>query len=137
MALDLSWITSNHLRKTEGSLKTQVSVALFRIVRERCLRRINNSRIFSGGREFGGGGEPEVTTQESTIQPGRTTTLTFNHPDNRKRLMKPVVNATDKIWLRGEYDFPWICRKTMLACRYTGSRRVGLIAARLSVMLKW
>ena len=94
---------------------------------------------FSGGREFGGGGEPEVTTQESTIQPGRTTTLTFNHPDNRKRLMKPVVNATDKIWLRGEYDFPWIhvCRKTMLACRYTGSRRVGLIAARLSVMLKW
>ena len=52
----------------EASLKMQVSVALFRIVRKGCLRGINNMRTFSGGREFGGGSEPEVITQESTIR---------------------------------------------------------------------
>jgi hypothetical protein len=81
-----------------GSLEMQLSVDLFRIIRERCLRGINNNRTFSGGREFGGGSEPEVTTKESTIHPGRTTALIFNHLEYRKHVMKPSANAMDKVW---------------------------------------
>lgn len=82
--LRLSWNNNIHLRKINWSLEMQVSFALFRIVQERCLWRINNNRTFSGSTDFGGG------SQECTIQSGRTTAwrpMVFNY---RRHEIEPL-----------------------------------------------